>query len=198
MTPTPQGPRGPIPVHFARDPTHLSESIFSLTQFPHPPAPELVREDFSLAPSASLTCTALAAAVNTFSPAAWALPSRLHFLLVPRSLCLWWQSVWSTLCPTSPPHLLCLSCSSLCPAVPCLCLPPAALHLAPAALWTGLATPPPRGLLSHKALHGLGKERVHWAHSLCAHMQFGLRACPEVWGHYRHPEGYGPSWAAGA
>lgn len=100
-------------------------------------------------------------AINPFSPAAWwALPS------CPRSLSVAAECVVHPVSHESA-ILLCLShCCSLYPSHPCLRLPPAALHLAPAALWTGLAAPPPGGLLSHKALTGLGKRRVHWAQPL--------------------------------
>lgn len=67
---------------------------------------------------------------------------------------------------------VCLSCCPFTLAVPCLCLPPAAPHLAPAALWTGLAAQWPRGLCP---LRPCGDSKPG------AHMQFGLRACPELW-----------------
>lgn len=182
---SPREPRGAIAVHLARDPTHLSEHLLPDSVSPST-CPRAGEGGLQLGPCRFLNLHCPGCLPLTLSLLQRGLCRAASTFSLFQGLCLWWQSVWSALCPTSPPPLRCLSCSSLYLAVPCPCLPPAAPHLAPAALWTGLATLPPRGLLS----------TGHTASG--AHMQFGLCACPEVWGHRRHPEGSGPSWAAGA
>lgn len=199
----PAGVGTTVTLHLVRAPTHPSESIFpdsvspSLMVFIHQPrageggysldlprllpspAPALARPPWPARPPVTfLSCSMVASAQPPLSP--WL-----------QGLCLGRQNARPTLGPRV--RLTCSLSFTLCSplAVPCLPRRPSPRTCRPGDRAGRTA---PRGLLSHRALRGLEGRRGSVGHTASgAHMQFGLCACPEVWGHRRHPEGSGPS-----